>query len=102
MVLSHTGLEDRKRPVAPSAEICGSGGNASACGGSLSLSGTAVCPAGSVGCRNRSFTFYTLRASHNTCGAGGFRPLGLYICERIHLPLFILNLQKHSLVITLK
>ena len=59
MVLSHTGLEDRKRPVAPSAEICGSSGNAPARGGSLFLSGVAACAVGFDGCGNRSFT-YTL------------------------------------------
>ena len=49
--------------MASSAEICGSGGNAAACGSRLSLAGTAVCPAGSADFRNHSFIKYMLEVN---------------------------------------
>ena len=44
--------------MASSPEICGSGGDAAACGGSLSLAGVTVCLAGAAGCGNYNFAFY--------------------------------------------
>ena len=49
--------------MAPSAEICGSGGNAAACGSRLGLSGTLVCPAGSADFRSHSFIRHLLEVN---------------------------------------
>ena len=49
--------------MAPSAEICGSGGNAADCGSRLCLAGVIASAVGFAGSGNRSFTEYLLEVN---------------------------------------